>query len=106
MLGGRSPRTKEEPMKRKQLLLLLATVGIMVVIAAVGQQQPAPGKLLGLQWAHKAEAETPPTAVLIELGLKDAQVKNWSGKATVSGARVVHREGYRFRTGDKLLEAD
>ena len=30
----------------------------------------------------------------------------WTGKATVSGARVVHREGYRFRDGDKLTEPD
>ncbi len=92
-------------MKRQQALLL-AAVGIMVVIAAVAQQQAAPGKLLLLEWARKAPAQTPPVAVLIEMGLKDAQPKSWAGKATVTGARVVHREGYRFRSDDKLLDED
>src|SRR5262249_27024973 len=35
-------------------------------------------------------------------GLKDAQPKSWAGKVAVDGAKVVHREGYRFRAGDKL----
>ncbi len=92
-------------MKRQQALVL-AALGIMVVIAALAQQKSAPGKLPALEWARKAPAETPPTAVLIEMGFKDVQAKAWDGKATVTGARVVHREGYRFRTGDKLTEPD
>jgi hypothetical protein len=92
---------------KRQHSLLLAALGIMVVIAALAQQKSAPdNKLLVLEWSHKASAEDPPTAVLIEMGLKDAQVKTWNGKATVSGARVVHREGYRFRKGDKLVDPD
>lgn len=92
-------------MKRRHALPLVALV-IMAAIAALGQQKPAAGKLLVLEWANKAAAETPPLAVLIEMGNKDAQAKSWSGKAVVSGAQVVHREGYRFRQGDKLTEPD
>ncbi len=91
---------------RRQHSLLLAALGVMVVIAALGQQKSAPNKLLLLEWARKGSHEAPPTAILIDMGLKDAQVKSWAGKATVSGAKVVHREGYRFRTGDKLVEPD
>jgi hypothetical protein len=78
----------------------------MAAIAALAFQKAPAQKLLVLEWAKKAPAETPPVAVLIELGLKDADAKSWSGTATVSGATVVHREGYRFRTGDKLVEPD
>jgi hypothetical protein len=91
---------------RRQQALLLAALGVMVVIAALGQQKQAPDRLLVLEWARKAAAETPPAAVLIEMGRKDAQAKPWSGTATVAGARVVHREGYRFRASDKLVEPD
>src|SRR5262249_25413370 len=54
----------------------------------------------------KAQAEAPPTAVLIEMGIKDVEAESWSGKAVVTGAKVVHREGYRFRAADKLLDPD
>jgi hypothetical protein len=92
-------------MKRRQVLRL-AALGVVVAVAALGGQKPASDKLLLLEWAHKAPAEAPPTAVLIELGFKDVQPQSWSGTATVNGARVVHREGYRFRDGDKLLDPD
>src|SRR5262249_117015 len=66
-----------------------------------------------LEWANKAPAETTPVAILIELGLGDtkaAKTRDWSGSAKVNGAKVVHREGYRFRAGagagDKLLDGD
>jgi hypothetical protein len=87
-------------MKRRRTLIV-AAVGIMVAIAAIGQQKAAQ-KLLLLDWAGKAQEKAPPLAILIEMGLKDAQPKNWSAKAKVDGAKVVHREGYRFRDGDKL----
>jgi hypothetical protein len=75
----------------------------MAAIAAVAQQKlEQPKGLLLLDWATKAKEATPPTAILIEMGLKDAQPKNWSGKAVIEGAKVVRREGYRFRDGDKL----
>ena len=92
-------------MKRRPVLLL-AALGIMVAVAALALQKPAADKLLVLEWAHKAAAETPPVAVLIEMGGKDSEAKSWSGKATVTGAKVVHREGYRFRSEDKLLDPD
>jgi hypothetical protein len=92
-------------MTRRQVLLLTA-LGIMAAVAALGMMRPAEDKLLLLDWAHKATPETPPVAVLIDLGLKDDKVQSWSGKAVASGAKVVHREGYRFRAGDKLVDPD
>src|SRR5262249_32985110 len=64
--------------------------------------------LLLLEWAHRAPAETPPVAVLLEFGLKDLKAVDWSGRAAVAGARLVQREGYRFRpsAGDKLTGTD
>ena len=90
----------------RQWALRLTSLGIMASIAMLAMQKPEPDKLLLLEWARKAPAETPPIAVLIEMGLKDADAKSWSGAATVSGARVVYREGYRFRAGDKLVDPD
>jgi hypothetical protein len=43
---------------------------------------------------------------LIEMGLRDRQPTPWSGRAVVHGARVVHREGYRFLDDDRLAEPD
>ncbi len=90
-------------MRRHPLLILGAVAGMAALAALAG---PKNANLLLLEWAAKAPKETPPTAVLIELGLKDAQPTSWAGRARVSGAKVVHREGYRFRTGDKLTEPD
>ena len=95
-------------MTRRHVLFLTA-VGLMLAVAALGFQKPAAaGKLLLLEWAHKANLTTPPVAVLIEMGVKDATPRDWSGKAEVTGAKVVHREGYRFRTkdGDTLTDPD
>src|SRR5262245_28097045 len=86
-------------------LLLLAAVGVMVVVAALGFQKKT-DKLLLLEWASKAHNDKPPTAVLIEMGLKDETPANWSSRAAVTGAKVVHREGYRFRDKDKLIDPD
>jgi hypothetical protein len=91
-------------MKRRRTLrvsLITAALGIMVAIAAIGQQKPA-SKLLLLDWASKSQEKAPPVAILVEMGLKDAQPKNWSGNATFTRAKVVSRDGYRFRDGDKL----
>jgi hypothetical protein len=97
--------TKELSMKRRPFLLL-ASLGIMAAIAVLGMQRESTDKLLVLQWASKAATETPLPAIVIEMGLKDTKAQPWSGKAVVTGADVVHREGYRFRTGDKLVERD
>lgn len=93
-------------MKRRLVLLLTAMATMAGLAAWARQKPPAPGKLLVLEWAAKAKMETPPVAVLIEMGQKDSEPAKWAGRATVAGARVVHREGYRFRKDDKLIEPD
>jgi hypothetical protein len=90
-------------MKRRFLLVALAVVVMAgVAILAEGKKK----SLLVLDWAAKAKMETPPVSVLIEMGLKDDKPTSWSGKASVAGAKVVKREGYRFRKEDKLIEPD
>src|SRR5262249_55807731 len=96
-------RDRSQVMKRRSLLAFTATT-VLIAVAALAVQQRDGGKLLLLEWAHKAPAETPPTAVLLEMGLKDLKATDWSGKARVKGAKVVHREGYRFRKDDKLIQ--
>jgi hypothetical protein len=95
-------------MTRRRALLLATAIGIAVFAAVYAQKQPANCKLLILEWANKSSLETPPVAILIEFGQKDINPTDWSGKATVTGAKIVHREGYRFRTkdGDKLDDPD
>src|SRR5207248_9426075 len=85
-------------------VLVLVSIGVMlavVTLASTGNRG-----LLVLDWAAKAKMPAPPVALLIELGVKDKQPATWSGRATVRGATVVHREGYRFRDGDRLAGAD
>jgi hypothetical protein len=88
----------------RRLLLAAGTLAGMAALAALSR--PASPDLLVLQWARKAELPTPPVAVLIEMGMKDPRPADWPGRAQVRGAKVVHREGYRFRREDKLLEPD
>src|SRR5438128_151238 len=92
----------------RRVVLFLVAVSVMIAfgaLAAQQQQKPKTGLLL-LDWASKATGETPPVAVLIEMGLKDEQPVPWSGRASVKGAKVVHREGYRLRAEDKLVEPE
>jgi hypothetical protein len=91
-------------MNRRRALLLAAT-GLMLLIAAVSGQKKAESLLL-LDWAAKAKEKAPPVAVLIELGVKDTVPTPWPGSASVEGAKVVHREGYRFIKSDALTEPD
>ena len=70
-------------MKRRPALRLTAP-GIMAGVAALALQKPNPDKLLVLEWALKAAPETPATAILVEMGFKDAQEKNWNGSATIT----------------------
>jgi hypothetical protein len=90
-------------MKRRHVLVLAAT-GIMIALGAMGSQKQS--SLLILEWAAKAAPEQPPLALLIELGRKDTRPAPWSGRAVVSGAKVVHREGYCFQDKDKLVAPD
>src|SRR5262249_51408841 len=95
-----------EPAMKRRIFLLLGVGATMLTVAALAMQQQKPQRLLLLDWAAKAHNDNPPAAVLIEMGLKDAKATPWSSRAVVSGAKVVHREGYRFRPGDKLAEPD
>jgi hypothetical protein len=88
-------------MNRRSGLFLVALTA-MAGLAALGSSRK-PGPLL-LDWVAKAPKESPPLAILIEMGKRDTKPISWSGRATVSGARVVHREGYRFQKADKLIE--
>ena len=90
-------------MKRRQVVCL-GCVAVMFAVAALSLQKK-PGLLL-LDWTAQATAETPPVAILIEMGLKDDKSTPWSGRAAVKGAKVARREGYRFRASDKLVEPD
>src|SRR5438132_335260 len=92
-------------MKRRAFLMVFATA-VMVAVAMLGtQKKPKPGLLL-LEWANKGDKTAPPVAVLIEMGVKDVRPADWSGRVAVTGAKVVRREGYRFRPEDKLVEPD
>lgn len=90
----------------RRVALFVAVLGGMIALASVAAQKKEPGKLLILDWASKAEFPTPPVTLLVEMGLKDEKPTPWSGKAIVEGARLVHREGYRFRSEDKLVDPD
>ncbi len=85
----------------KRLFLTVLALALMVVVSALALQQER-GAFPLLDWAAKATATPARSAVLIEFGHNDLQVHDWSGRAEVSGAKVVHREGYRFRTDDRL----
>ncbi|HTU22994.1 MAG TPA: hypothetical protein VMG10_33465, partial [Gemmataceae bacterium] len=107
-------------MRTRSIVLIVVAVAAMVAVAALSEKKK-PGLLL-LEWANCGLKERPPAAVLIEMGMKDKievgakkaakqtkineKTRDWSGRAVVSGAKVVHREGYRFRAGDKLLDKD
>src|SRR5262245_22779660 len=89
-------------MQRK--LLLVASFTVMALVAAFAWQPPEAAN--PQRWASKAKAETPTVAVLLEFGVKDVNIRDWSGRAIVDGAKVVKRQGYRFRSGDKLHEPE
>ena len=92
-------------MSARKWLLLFAVVAGLIAVAAMSFVPSKPSLLL-LDWANKARADKPPTAILIEMGLKDETPTVWSSRATVTGAKVVGREGYRFWADDKLKEPD
>jgi hypothetical protein len=89
---------------KRPLALSLPAAAAMIGLAALSAQKPP--RLLVLEWAARASHEAAPVAILIEMGLKDQAPTAWSGHASVTGARVVRREGYRFRTGDRLVEPE
>src|SRR5262245_55719302 len=91
----------------RRRLMLAASAFAAVLLAAIFAQNKKPEKLLVLEWAGKSSLERPPLAILIEFGLKDTAPIDWSGTASVNGAKIVHREGYRFRkkAGDELTDS-
>jgi len=91
-------------MRARNIFVVLVAVSAMIAVAALSEQKKS--ALLLLDWANRGPKERPPSAVLIEFGLKDKTPEKWSGRAVVTGAKVVHREGYRFRPADKLLDKD
>src|SRR5579859_7707413 len=96
-------------MKRRQIIVATVTAGVLLLALLAADTKPSPtGKLLVLDWAAKSSLAKPPTAILIEFGMKDTAPTDWTGSATVKGAKIVHREGYRFRekAGDKLTDPD
>jgi hypothetical protein len=93
-------------MHRRKLFLSLAVLSAMIAIAALAQKKEKTVSPLPLQWAHQAQLEKPAVALLVEMGLKDTAPVKYQGQALVQGARVVHREGYRFRPEDKLQGTD
>src|SRR5262249_55722922 len=111
--AGTIPQSPPDPprsslMKRR---ILLALAGLALVLLVMGLSTQQPRTLLVLEWAGKAPPETAPTAGLIEMGVGDtklAKTRDWSGSVTATGAKIVHREGYRFRAmeGDKLLDGN
>jgi len=93
-------------MKRRRIGGAAAAVAVVVLAALYAQKKPA-NSLLILDWAAQSSLQTPPVAVLIEFGHKDTAPTDWSGEVTAANARIVHREGYRFRpkAGDELTDA-
>jgi hypothetical protein len=89
----------------RRFLLMGSVAGLLLVLGAWAARTPRP-ELPLLAWAQKAALPPPPIALLLEMGLQDRQPQDWSGRAVVQGARVVRREGYRFRKEDRLLPPD
>ncbi len=92
-------------MQHRRAWLVVAALSAMIALAAVSAQKKS-GSLLLLDWAAKGDSSKPPVAVLIEVGLKDQNPTKHAHRYSITGAKVVHREGYRFRDGDKLTEPD
>jgi hypothetical protein len=86
----------------KRILLMIVAASTMVGVTALALSHNDP--LLLISWAGKASPVEEPVAILIEMGVKDVKARDWSGKATVQGAKLVRRESYRFRSGDKLTD--
>src|SRR5437870_4620385 len=86
----------------KRVLLLAVSFAIVLSVTGLALQDKK-GGFPYLDWPNKAKAGKPRVALLIEFGGKDNEATDWSGSAQVQGAKVVHREGYRFRADDKLV---
>jgi hypothetical protein len=91
-------------MRRRNLCLAALVLAAMIAAALPGPDKRRP---LVLDWcARSVLPELPPVAVLVEMGLKDTEPTVWSGRFSLSKARLLRREGYRFRSGDHARERD
>ena len=88
----------------KRVLTLAGAIAL--VLAAVVVALQTSGSFPSLDWAKKGNLGPARVAVLLEFGPKDIKLRDWSGTAIVTGAKVAHREGYRFQASDKLVGAD
>ena len=88
-------------MKSKRRFTLLGITLAILVFAGIASQQSDKTGHPVIDRAAKDSGKAP-QAILIELGTQDNSPTDWSGSVQVNGAKVVHREGYRFRTEDKL----
>src|SRR4029079_1039608 len=85
----------------KRSALLLASVAAMALVAAISfQGQEAP--VTQIAWAAKGTPAPNHVAVLLEFGVKDVNVRDWSGKVTIKGAAHHSTGGYRLRSDDKV----
>jgi hypothetical protein len=93
-------------MKRRRIGAAAAAVAVMVLAVLYAQKKSA-NTLPVLDRAAGSSLERPPVAVLIEFGHKDTTPTDWGGQVAATDARIVHREGYRFRptAGDELTDA-
>ncbi len=89
--------------------------GIIITLSLwMAQETPSAAKNSSGQWFKKAYPEKKTIAILLEMGIQDAKLTDYSGKAIIQGAKVVHREGYRFIKNplkkksfpDELIEPD
>jgi len=84
-------------MLRKLVLLGLA----LVVLLSAVSWKPAGSALPILTWTQQADAEREPAAreraILIELGIKDAEPLDWSGRYELVHCQLVQKLSYSFR---------
>jgi hypothetical protein len=86
----------------KRIISATAALGVMAAVTALALQN-SETSFPALDWAKAAKPGKATTALVLEFGLRDDNVRDWSGKAELRGGTVVHREGYRFRSEDKLV---
>jgi hypothetical protein len=91
-------------MHRRHVCLAALALATMIAVGALpGREKPRP---LLLDWAVRMFPEAPPAAVLVEMGLKDREPTNWSCRFSLTKARLLRREGYRFGPGDQTRGAN
>jgi hypothetical protein len=88
----------------KHRLLYLSILTVMFGLSALAVQH-CPSLLL-IRWANNGPSQKARLAILLEMGVQDTKPRDWSGRATIQGAHLVDRAGYRFRSSDHLVAPD